>query len=98
MEGGGVFERSLVGCPAPTRAASRVTLVSFCFKLKAFPKSKMPMTITSSNGRATANSTICEPAESVRREHNPGVVEQLISSFTAVDPQPAFGRLPSSEV
>src|SRR5216684_1536904 len=49
--------RSFVGRLEPKRAPSRAALFSFCFRLKALPKSKIPTTKTTSNGRATANSS-----------------------------------------
>ena len=49
------------------RAPSRAMLLSICFRLNAPPKSKIPTTKTTSNGRATANSSSCEPRVSEKR-------------------------------
>src|SRR3984893_3939229 len=53
------LSRSLAGAAAGTRAPFLAALVTFCFKVKAPLKSKIPTTNASSKGRETANSTIC---------------------------------------
>src|SRR5229473_3406256 len=51
---------------SPYWARSRAMVFSICFRLKAPPKSKIPTTKTTSRGRATANSSNCEPEASAR--------------------------------
>src|ERR1700692_4749178 len=68
---GGGMERSLVGWLAPKRAASRTALFNSCLRLKAPPKSKIPTTRTTSNGRETANSIMA--AASVPRSRDPNL-------------------------
>src|ERR1017187_6677358 len=62
--GGGVFPRSLAGSAAATRAPSRAALVSFCLRVIALLKSKIPTTNKTSKGSDTANSAIWEARSS----------------------------------
>src|SRR5579864_1888002 len=49
-ERGGFAEISVMVSDAAARAASRAVLVSFCFRVNALLKSKIPTTNTTSNG------------------------------------------------
>src|ERR1700680_1439015 len=69
--------RSLAGAAAATRAPSLAALVSFCFRVKAPLKSKIPTTNTSSKGRETANSTICDAWSSENRRRASVVGQRL---------------------
>ncbi len=74
------ISKSLEGSAAPTAGGIARNVGELLFQVNALLKSKMPTTNTTSNGKATANSTNCAARSSRQRVFRPALQAQTSGS------------------